>query len=134
MQDIPDRRQEIDDIVKTKDIFINDDLFSDTDTRDTCNLVDQIKSEADVNDVLLEHEPVDTTPDIPPSAEPLLDFSDILLKSNKRKNKTAKKIIQKYKNIRQNKDKINPICHGVHLTFVVMVDSATPPLSLCSLD
>ena len=40
MQDIPDRRQEIDDIVKTKDIFINDDLFSDTDTRDICNLVD----------------------------------------------------------------------------------------------
>ena len=54
MQGIPDRRQVIDDIVKTKDIFINDDLFSDTDTRDICNLVDQIKSETDVNDVLLE--------------------------------------------------------------------------------
>ena len=120
MQDIPDRRQEIDDIVKTKDIFINDDLFSDTDTRDICNLVDRIKSETDVNDVLLEHEPVDTTPDTPPSPEPLLDFSDILLKNNKRKNKTAKKIKQKYKNIRQNIDKVNPICHGVLLTFVVM--------------
>ena len=69
---------------------------------------------------MLEHEPVGTTPDIPPSLEPLLDFSDILLKNNKRKNKTAKKIRQKYKNIRQNIDKINPICHGVLLTFVVM--------------
>ena len=83
-------------------------------------MVGQIKSETDVNDVLLEHEPVDTTPDIPPSPELLLDFYDILLKNNKRKNKTAKKIRQKYKNIRQNKDKINPICHGVLLTFVVM--------------
>ena len=83
-------------------------------------MVGQIKSETDVNDVLHEHEPVDTTPDIPPSPELFLYFFEILLKNNKRKNKTAKKIIQKYKNIRQNKDKINPICHGVLLTFVVM--------------
>ena len=95
VEDIPDRRQEIDDIVKTEDIFIDDHLFNDTDTKDICNLVDQIKSETDVNNILFEHEPIDTTPDISPSPEPLLDFSDILLKNNKGKNKTAKKIRQK---------------------------------------
>ena len=95
MEDIPDRRQEMDDIVKTEDIFIDDHLFNDTDTKDICNLVDQIKSETDVNNILFEHEPFDTTPDILPSPEPLLDFSDILLKNNKGKNKTAKKIRQK---------------------------------------
>ena len=106
---LPDKRQEIDDIVKTEDIFIDDDLFSDTDTKDICNLVDQTKSETDVNDVLLEHDPADTTSDILPSPELLLNFSDILLKTNKGKNETAKKIRQKYKNIRQNKDKIQKL-------------------------
>ena len=90
-------------------MFIDDGLFSETDTKNICNLVDQIKSEIDLNDILLEHEPVDTTADIAPSPEPLLNFSDILLKSNKGKNKAAKKIRQKYKNIRQNKDKIQKL-------------------------
>ena len=40
----------------------------------------------------------DTASDILPSPEPLLNFSDILLKNNKGKNKAAKKIRQKYKN------------------------------------
>ena len=62
---------------------------------------------------MFEHEPVDTTPDIPPSPEPLLNFSDILIKKNKGKNKTAKKIRQKYKNIRQNKDKIENLTKQV---------------------
>ena len=104
---LPDKRQEIDDIVKN--IFIDDDLFSDTDTKDICNLVDQKKSETDVNDVLLEHDPADTTSNILPSPELLLSFSDILLKTNNGKNETAKKIRQKYKNIRQNKDKIKKV-------------------------
>ena len=94
---LPDKRQEIDDIVKTEDIFIDDDLFSDTDTKDICNLVDQTKSETDVNDVLLEHDPADTTSDILPSPELLLNFSDILLKTNKGKNETAKKLDKKTK-------------------------------------
>ena len=58
---------------------------------------------------MLEHEPVDTTPDIPRSPEPLLNFSDILLKNNKGKNRTAKKNRQKYKNIRPNQDKIKKL-------------------------
>ena len=59
------------------------------------DLVDQTKSETDANYILFEQEPVDTTPDIPPSPEPLLNFSDILQKNNKGKNKTAKKFSQK---------------------------------------
>ena len=106
VQDIPDRGQEIDNIIKTEDIFIDDGLFSDTDTKDICNLVDQIKSETDINYILFEYEQVDITPDILPSPEPLLNFSDIILKTNKGKTKTAKKKNrQKYKNIRQNKYK-----------------------------
>ena len=103
------QKQEIDDIAKIEDIFVDDYLFRDTDTEDVCNLVDQIKSETDANHILLEHEPVDTTPDIPRSPEPLLNFSDILLKNNKGKNRTAKKNRQKYKNIRPNQDKIKKL-------------------------
>ena len=44
-QDIPDRRQEIDGNVETEDIFIDDDLFSDTDTKDICNPFNQIKTD-----------------------------------------------------------------------------------------
>ena len=103
------QKQEVDDIAKIEDIFVDDYLFSDTDTKDVCNLVDQIKSETDANHILLEHGPVDTTPDILRSPEPLLNFSDILLKNNKGKNRTAKKKRQKYKNIRPNQDKIKEL-------------------------
>ena len=37
--------QEVDDIIKMEDIFIDDDVFSDTITRDISNLIDKIKSD-----------------------------------------------------------------------------------------
>ena len=55
----------IGDTIKTEDIFINDDLFSDTDQQDILDFVDEIRSEIDVNDTLFEHEPIDTTPPAP---------------------------------------------------------------------
>ena len=48
IQDELDRRQEIDDVVKTEDIFIDDGLFSDTDPKDISNLIDKIKSDINV--------------------------------------------------------------------------------------
>ena len=51
IQDEPDRRQEIDDI-KTENIFIVDDIFSDAGTKDNSNLIDKIKSDIDMNDIL----------------------------------------------------------------------------------
>ena len=54
----------IDDAIKTEDIFINDDLFSDTDQQDILDFVDEIRSEIDVNDTLFEHELIDTTPSV----------------------------------------------------------------------
>ena len=54
----------IDDAIKTEDIFINDDLFSDTDQQDILDFVDEIRSEIDVNDTLFEHEPIDAIPSV----------------------------------------------------------------------
>ena len=54
----------IDDTIKTEDIFINDDLFSDTDQQDILDFVDEIRSEIDVNDTLFEHEPIDAIPSV----------------------------------------------------------------------
>ena len=54
----------IDFAIKTEDIFINDDLFSDTDQQDILDFVDEIRSEIDVNDTLFEHELIDTTPSV----------------------------------------------------------------------
>ena len=55
----------IDGTIKTEDIFINDDLFSDTDQQDILDFVDEIRSEIDVNDTLFEHEPINTTSPAP---------------------------------------------------------------------
>ena len=54
----------IDYAIKTEDIFINDDLFSDTDQQDILDFVDEIRSEIDVNDTLFEHEPIDAIPSV----------------------------------------------------------------------
>ena len=109
VKDIPDSRQIIDDAPATEDIFIDDELFSDTDTKDTKNLVDVITLETDVNDVSLDHVPIDTTPNVPPPPDPLLNFPDILLAKNKGKNTIAKKISKKHKKNRQKKDKIKEL-------------------------
>ena len=98
VKDIPDSRQIIDDVPTTEDIFIDDALFSDTDTKDTKNLVDVITQETDVNDILSDHVPIDTTPNVPPPPDPSLNFSDILLPKSKGKNAVAKKSRQKVQN------------------------------------
>ena len=101
----PDRRQKIDDGIKTEGIFIDDDLFSESDQKHLSDLVDKIKSEIDVNDILFEHEPIDVTPSTLPWPEPQVDFSNILFKGNKRKHRTAKRIREKYLKMGRNKSK-----------------------------
>ena len=105
VKDIPGSRQIIDDAPMTEDIFIDDELFSDTDTKDKKNLVDVITQETDVNDSLFDYVPIDTTPNVPPPPDPLLDFLDILLPKNKGKNAVAKENQQKDKKTGQKKDK-----------------------------
>ena len=106
MQDEPDRRQKLDDAIKTEDIFIDDHLFSDTDPKDIFDLVDGMTSDIDVNDILFEHEPIDATPSVPAEPELRLDFSDIFLKDNKNKHKAAKKIREKYLRMGRNIGKV----------------------------
>ena len=105
IKDVPHSRQVIDDDPTTEDIFIDDELFSDTYTKDTKNLVDVIRQETDENNILFDHEPIETTPNVPPPPDPSLDFSDILLAKNKGKNAVPKKISRKYKKIRRKKGK-----------------------------
>ena len=50
-----------------EDIFIDDDIFSDTDLKDISNLNNKIKSDIDVNDSLFEHVPIDTASNVPPT-------------------------------------------------------------------
>ena len=57
----PDRRQKIDDTITIEDIFIDHDLFSDKEQQDIFDFVDKIRSEVDTDDILFEHEPIDTT-------------------------------------------------------------------------
>ena len=73
-------------------MFIDDDLFSESDQKHLSDLVDKIKSEIDVNDILFEHEPIDVTPSTLPRPEPQVDFSNILFKGNKSKRRAAKKL------------------------------------------
>ena len=104
VKDIPDSRQIIDDVPTTEDIFTDDGLFSDTDTKDTKNLVDVITQETDVNDILFDHVLIDTTPNVPPPADPSLNFSDILLPKSKGKKKSAKstKLLDKKRTRQEN--------------------------------
>ena len=109
MFDIPDSRPITDDSPTTEDIFIDDEVFIDTDTKDTKNLIDVITQETDVNDILFDHVPIDTTPNVPPPPDPSLDFLDILLPKNKGKNAVAKENQQKDKKTGQKKDKTKKI-------------------------
>ena len=113
MFDIPDSRPITDDSPTTEDIFIDDEVFIDTDTKDTKNLIDVITQETDVNDILFDHVPIDTTPNVPPLPDPLLNFLDILLPKNKGKNDVAKRISKKYKKIRQKKDNTKELTRKV---------------------
>ena len=93
-----DSWQTIDYALKTEDIFTDDELFSDTDTKKIKNLVDIITTETDVNYILFDHEPLDVTPNFPWTTDPTLDFSHFLLPKNKGKNKAAEKIEKSIKN------------------------------------
>ena len=110
VQEVTDSRHTKDDAPKTDDIFMDDELFCDTDTKDINNLVDMITTETDVNNIFFNLELVHLTPNVPLALDPTLDFSDVLLTKNKQavkdSNKTAKKLFKKYQKMRQNKDKI----------------------------
>ena len=60
-----------------EDIFIDDDIFSNTDPKDISNLIDKIKSDIDVNNISFEHVPIDVASNVPPAPEPSLDFCKI---------------------------------------------------------
>ena len=110
VQEVIDSRHTKNDAPKTDNIFMDDELFSDTDTKDIKNLVDMIKMETDVNNILFNLELVDLTQNVPLPPDPTLDFSDVLLTKNKQvakgSNKAAKKLFKKYQKMRQNKDKM----------------------------
>ena len=101
VKNILDSKQITVDVPMTEDIYIDDKLFSDTDIKDTKNLVDVIKQETDVNDILFDHVPIDTTPNVPPLPDPSLNFSDILLPKSKGKNVIAKKSAKSTKKLRK---------------------------------
>ena len=85
VQNEPDRRQKIGDAIPTGDRFI------DNDQQDILDFVDKIRSDIDTNYILLEHEPIDTTPSVQVEPEPRFDFTDILFKeNNKNEHRTAK--------------------------------------------
>ena len=82
----------MDDVVKTEDIFIDDDyLFDNDDTQETKNICDYVLDDIDTNDVLFEHVPVDETPNYASPPNPLPSFSDVLLPKNKSKKKGRQK-------------------------------------------
>ena len=70
-------------------------MFSDSNKIDVKTLVDVINAETNVDDILFDYEPIDTTPNVPPAPEPTLNFSDILLPKNNAKTKAAKKVNKK---------------------------------------
>ena len=80
-------------------------MFSETNIKDARNLVYIITQETDVNDILFDRVPIDTTPNVPLPPDPLLNFLDILLLKSKGKNAVAKKISYKCKIIRQKNGK-----------------------------
>ena len=107
IMDKGNRRQIIDDIVKTEVIFIGDNyLFDNDDTQET-NICDQVLDDIDTNHVLFEHVPVDDMPNYPSPSNPLPSFSNILLPKNKSKKKAAKNFFKKVPKIdaKQRKDK-----------------------------
>ena len=92
-----DSRQTIDDAPKTEDIFIDDELFSDADTKDIKNLVDMITMETDVNEMSFDHEPVHVTPNNPLAPDPILDFFGVLLPKIKGKIRQQKFFLKSIK-------------------------------------
>lgn len=59
-----------------------------------------------MNDISFERVPIDTSANVSTTPEPRHNFSKILLKNNKGKHKTAKKIGKHYQKMGQNRDKI----------------------------
>ena len=75
-----DRRQILDDVVKTEDIFIDDYyLFDDDDEQKAKNICDYVLDNINTDDVLFGHAPVNDTPNYPSPPDLLPGFSDILL-------------------------------------------------------
>ena len=96
-----------DDAITTEDKFIDDYLFSDNDQQVILDFVDKIRSEIDTDDILFEHESIDTTPSVQVEPEPRFDFTHILSKeNNKNKRRTSKKIREKYLKMGRNRDKV----------------------------
>lgn len=59
-----------------------------------------------MNDISFERVPIDTSANVSTTPEPRHNFSKILLKNNKGKHKTAKKIGKHYQKMGQNRDRI----------------------------
>ena len=70
-------------------------MFNDSNKKDVKTLVDVINTETNVVDILFDYEPIDTIPNVQPTPEPRLDFSNILLPKNNAKIKAAKSIFKK---------------------------------------
>ena len=93
--DEDDRRQIMDDVVKTEDIFIDDDyLFDNEGTQETKNICDYVFDDIDTNDFLFENVPVDDTLNSPSPPDPLPSFPDILFSKNKSKKKALRKFLK----------------------------------------
>ena len=95
IMDEDDRRQIMDDVIKTEDIFIDDDyLFDNEGTQETKNICDYVFDDIDTNDVLFENVPVDDTLNSPSPPDPLPSFPDILFSKNKSKKKALRKFLK----------------------------------------
>ena len=97
-----DSRQTIDDGIKTKDIFIDDDYRLMMMMHKRQKVCDYMLDEVGQNDILFKRKLVDNTPNYPFPLEPLQTFSDILLP--KARTKLAKKKFKKYQKLRENKE------------------------------
>ena len=100
-----DRRQILDNVVQTDDMFIDDDyLFDKDDTQETKNICDYVLNDIDTDNALFEHVPVDNTLNHPSPPDPLPSSSDILLPKNKSIKRSQKK--KKYRKMRQNRGRV----------------------------
>ena len=97
VQEIDNSRQKIDNAPKTEDIFVDDELFSDSNKKDVKTLVDVKNAETNVDDIFFDDEPIDTAPNVQPTPEPTLKFSNILFQKHNAKTKTSKKFFKSTK-------------------------------------
>ena len=67
----------------------------------TWHMKQLITQETDVNNILFDHVPIDTTPKVPPPPDHSLNFLDVLLPKDKWKSAVAKK-----KEIKKNQQKV----------------------------